>query len=65
MLIQDGINGYLVPVGNERVLADKILNFLNTDDVGKKKISLQGMMLLDELEYGKIMRIWYKYIHQL
>ena len=65
MLIQDGINGYLVPVGNADLLAEKIVDFLKMTASEQKKISVRGMDLLDRLEYGKIMKMWYQYMCQL
>ena len=65
MLIKDGVNGYLVPVGDANLLAEKIVEFFELDNVKKKGFSLQCMRLLDTLEYDKIMKKWYQYITHL
>lgn len=65
MLIKDGVNGYLVPVGDANFLAEKIVEFFGMDNDKKKIFSLQCMRLLDTLEYDKIMKMWHQYITHL
>lgn len=62
MLIQNGSNGYLVPVGDVDALAEKIISFLSIETFLQEEISKKSMMVLDSLEYGKIMKKWYQYI---
>lgn len=65
MLIQDGVNGFLVPVGDVNSLAEKIIDILAMYDFKQKEISAQGMKLLEILESGTIMKKWYRYMNNL
>lgn len=46
-ILQDGINGFLVEPENAQVLADKILQLINDDDL-RLKMGMQGNLYVRE-----------------
>ena len=63
-IIKDGYNGYLVPIGDAKALADKILYLLNNPDIAKE-MGENGRKLVKE-KYGdnteKIINYWQEII---
>jgi len=59
-IIQDGVNGFLVPIGDAKALADKIIYLLNNPDKAKE-MGENGRLLVKE-KYGdntqKIISAW-------
>lgn len=61
-IIQDGVNGYLVPIGDAQALADKIIYLLEHPDAAKK-MGERGRELVRE-RFGnnteKIIQLWHE-----
>ena len=61
MLIEDGENGLLVPVGDAYALADAMRRLL-TDEELARKISENALKIADELNPEKVDREWLEYL---
>ncbi|MAF13921.1 MAG: hypothetical protein CMI53_03440 [Parcubacteria group bacterium] len=65
-IIQDGVNGYLAPIGDAQALADKILYLLNNPDKAKE-MGENGRKLVKE-KYGdntnKIINFWQEIVNE-
>lgn len=61
-LIKDGVNGYLVPVGNVEELAKKILKVLQYDNDG---CAIKGKEVCNSLDENKIFYLWFKFIGEI
>ncbi len=64
-IIQDGYNGFLVPIKDYKTLADKILYFLDNPDKSHQ-IGLNGRKLIEERFANttkKIINFWYEIIN--
>jgi glycosyltransferase involved in cell wall biosynthesis len=63
--IRDGTNGILVPPGDERRLADKIIEFFN-DDATRVALAEQGRATaFGQYDWPVIMRKWDEVLHRL
>lgn len=63
MTIIDGINGVMVPVGDERKLADAMKRVLSDSELADK-LSINAAKLKDELTVDKITRKWIDFIKE-
>lgn len=63
MLINDGENGILVPVGDTYALADAMRKLL-ADEGLAQKISENALKLADELDPEKVDREWMEYLFE-
>ena len=63
MLINDGENGLLVPVGDAYALADAMRKLL-ADEGLAQKISENALKLADELDPEKVDREWMEYLFE-
>lgn len=55
--IENGVNGFLVPVGNRGKMA-KLMKKVLTDELLAKSISNEGLKLRDKISVGEISRKW-------
>ncbi len=58
MAIQDGINGRLVPVGNEGALYSALKEIIENPDMSQR-FSNNSIKIREKLEKNKICRMWY------
>lgn len=63
-LIKDGENGLLVPVGDERALAEAIRRILRTPEL-ERKLGEQAYLIQQVLAPDKVCAGWEKYLEQL
>lgn len=61
MLIEDGENGLLVPVGDAYALADAMRKLLDDQEFAQK-ISQNALKLADALDPQKVDREWLEYL---
>lgn len=64
-IVQDGVNGYTVPVGDADALAQKIKKIFDNDDNDNEKIRAAGIAEAKEFEMGRILMRWRKEIDEL
>lgn len=64
MLIRDGENGLLVPVGDAYALADAMRRLLSDDELARK-ISENALKLADELDPKKVCGEWMRYLFEI
>ena len=60
-LIEDGVNGYLIPVGDEEALADR-LHRIFSDEEGAEKMGKQAALLLEEYRPERVNAEWMDYL---
>ena len=60
-LIQDGVNGDLVDIGNEQALAEKIIRLIDEDE-RRRTYALNAMQLNELLSTEKIVQQWLEYM---
>ena len=63
-LINDGVNGLLIPVNDEDKLLEAMVKLAN-DDKLRKKLSDEAYKINDTLEFNKIISKWENYIEQI
>lgn len=61
-VIDDGMNGFLVEVGDNKKLADRIIRLIQDDDLNKF-FGSQGLKLKQELTVDKISDMWLQFIY--
>ena len=60
-LIEDGVNGYLIPVGDEEALADRLRRILS-DEEGAERMGKQAALLLEEYRPERVNAEWKDYL---
>lgn len=60
-LIQDGVNGFLIPVGGEKELEDRLRTLL-TDEKRAEEMGKQAAKLLEEYRPEEVNRQWLDYV---
>ncbi len=60
-LIEDGVNGYLIPVGDEEALADRLRRIFS-DEEGAEKMGKQAALLLEEYRPERVNAEWMDYL---
>lgn len=63
-LIQDGVNGCLVDVGNQKQLEEKMQRMIHDDDFSKS-LALNAELINDELSAEKVFLAWDAYIENM
>lgn len=63
-LIRDGENGLLVPVGDEKALAESLRKILCSPEL-EKKLSENAVLIQQTMEPEKVCKLWEKYLEQL
>lgn len=61
VLIQDSYNGFVVPVGDYKSLANRILNLLS-DEKRSEEFILRSKEKMDSLDYNRILDEWNSFI---
>ena len=61
-IIEDGVNGYLIPVGDEAALTDKLRTVFSTDNSG---ICSRGIETAKKFSSDQIMQDWRDAVHGL
>lgn len=60
-LIEDGVNGYLIPVGDEEALADRLRRILS-DEEAAERMGKQAALLLEEYRPERVNAEWMEYL---
>lgn len=60
-LIEDGVNGYLIPVGDEEALADRLRRIFS-DEEGAERMGKQAALLLEEYRPERVNAEWMDYL---
>lgn len=60
-LIQDGINGILIPTGDRESLVEKMKEVLSIPEL-ERKLRKNAVLIKETLAEGKILNLWAKYI---
>lgn len=60
-LIEDGVNGYLIPVGDEEALADRLRRIFS-DEEGAERMGKQAALLLEEYRPERVSAEWMDYL---
>ena len=60
-LIEDGVNGYLIPVGDEEALADRLRRIFS-DKEGAERMGKQAALLLEEYRPERVNAEWMDYL---
>ena len=60
-LIEDGVNGYLIPVGDKEALADRLRRILS-DEEGAERMGKQAALLLEEYRPERVNAEWKDYL---
>ena len=60
-LIQDGVNGRLVPVNDEQAVANAIMDYIEHPDIAEK-FAIKGVEIKDRLSIDKISKQWLELI---
>ena len=60
-LIEDGVNGYLIPVGDEEALADRLRRIFS-DEEGAERMGKQAALLLEEYRPERVNAEWRDYL---
>ena len=60
-LIEDGVNGYLIPVGGEEALADRLRRIFS-DEEGAERMGKQAALLLEEYRPERVNAEWMDYL---
>lgn len=63
-LIQDGVNGLIVPCGDAEAIAEKIIYLLNNPEVAEK-IGHEAQKIVDKLEPSLIFGKWKNYVEEV
>ena len=63
-VIEDGINGLLIPVGDKNALKDAMVKVL-TNEQFSKSLSKNGIMLREKISAKKIAEQWEEYIYEI
>lgn len=63
-LIDNGRNGFLVPVGASKEIAEIILNLISNEELGEK-ISNNALNIRERLSKEKILKNYYEYIKEI
>lgn len=64
LTIQDGVSGFLVPVGDACTLAEKMTDLADNKDLANN-FSKQGVLLRDKLSIQEIAKCWIEYIEKV
>lgn len=64
MTIENGISGFLVPVGDAHALAKKMVDLADNKDLADA-FSKQGVLLRDKLSIQEIVKCWMGYINRI
>lgn len=62
-IITDGVNGFLVPVGDSSAMAEKMLRLISSSDL-QKKISNEAVKIREVLDIDKICEQWTSFLMQ-
>ncbi|MDE6606313.1 MAG: glycosyltransferase [Lachnospiraceae bacterium] len=60
-LIEDGKNGLLVPVGDEKALAEAMKRILSNPEL-EKRLGEEAYLIQDRMEPAKVCRLWEEYL---
>lgn len=60
-LIEDGKNGILVPVGDEKALAEAIKKILSDPEL-EKRLGEEAFLIQDKMAPAKVCRLWEEYL---
>lgn len=60
-LIEDGKNGILVPVGDEKALAEAMKKILLNPEL-EKRLGEEAFLIQDKMEPAKVCRLWEEYL---
>lgn len=60
-LIEDGKNGILVPVGDEKALAEAIKKILSNPEL-EKRLGEEAFLIQDKMAPAKVCRLWEEYL---
>lgn len=60
-LIEDGVNGYLIPVGDEEALADRLRRIFS-DEEGAERMGKQAALLLEKYRPERVNAEWMDYL---
>lgn len=63
-LIKNGDNGLLVPVGDEKALAEAIRKILSDPEL-EKRLGDQAFRIQEQMEPQKVCRMWEEYLNGL
>lgn len=61
-VIEDGINGFLVPVKDEKIMAKKIIHLI-VDDSLRKKFILNGLNTVQKFSVDKIIKLYQEVLY--
>lgn len=64
LTIEDGVSGFLVPVGDTRTLAKKMAELADNEELARS-ISKQGTLIRESLSLQSIARCWIEYIEKI
>ncbi len=62
-LIQDGVNGLLVPVGDEKALAEALTKVLKDKEL-EQTLQKNAVQIQEKLEPGKVCKMWQDYLEK-
>ena len=60
-LIEDGVNGYLIPVGDEEALADRLRRIFS-DEESAERMGKQAALLVEEYRPERVNAEWMDYL---
>ena len=64
MLIEDSVNGFIVPCGDENVLAERIIQVLSNQELSKS-FSEKSKLIRKKIDPDVIARQWIRYIEKI
>ena len=56
-IIQDGINGYLIPEGDQQLMSERLLKLMNNTEL-RKSMGNKAFLLSDNFSEGRVMKKW-------
>lgn len=56
-IIQDGINGYLIPEGDQQLMSERLLKLMNDTEL-RKSMGNKAFLLSDNFSEGRVMKKW-------
>lgn len=63
-IIETGINGLLIPIGNEKILYEKLV-YMQSNDMDRKNYGYNAKIAANKFAPEKIFKLWEKYINEI